>query len=626
MAAVIPDAKALNLPQYSGQGTVYNAPGVKPAEGPNAMGVLAGAVEEEYKKQQLEELADAKLQLQLGRVQQDNAYNQDEQVDTIEERWQGKMTEHLGNAAMNISEGELREAFVQESQASLAQGQMAIKQLAFTKKSDQQMAALATAADIIMKGAVLPGGDVVKGFEAIEMKYASAATQGYTSQENAAIQVMAVKYAIAEGKIKGLPPRAQIDALKEPWAMELPNHIRVKLRLEAEEELLLGDAQAAAYMGIQKEWTTQQMDDYLFTTPEFTSDPKLLNFTQQQFSALKRNRLSSKMEVSTELFDSYAERIIDGARDGSFNTKVLMSENRDDWKRMDTGMKKALMALEDDVQNGNRRLHTDRAVLNNLFALYGDPDKRLETKEYFYANFDKLNASDYEDWLKKVHVGTASSLWDHQKQVENSTVGMGDRERAGIYNGLTRWYINFQETHADAEPSDKDVVEMIDSAIRQFSTGGWFGKKSPYDMTDSERISAYTAAETDTERAQLLKFYTQQDKVQIAYGYFRNQDRQVFNDVALGFKQQGREMNMQSHSAFAREFRNLLEIRNKKRMEEQSALEAEQQRLAGTNHGMAITLGIDANAANAPFIDNSHKFAGRETNTPNDIPPPAPNL
>ena len=283
-----------------------------------------------------------------------------------------------------------------------------------------------------------------------------------------------------------------------------------------------------------------------------------------------------------------------GAADGSFSTQMIVKANPKDWDEMHHNMRTALLALEDDVKNGNRRTYSDRPVLNNLVAYY-KADQVLEMKKYFYENFDKLNASDYKDWLNKVHIGKPSSLWTHQQYLEMSTINMKDEQRANIHNGVTRWYINYQEINK-VEPDDAKVTDMITSALKQFSTGGWFGKKAPYDMTPGERVDAYTAAETDPQREDLLKYFNQAEKRQIAYDYFKQLDSDVFNDTLIEFKADGFKLDMSNHTRFKNRFEIILKKRNKARLDQQSKVKIG----TGRFYGARFSPMGSANAADIP--------------------------
>jgi len=565
MAAIIPDVQSLQRSDYSGQQQVYRAPGITPVQGPNTASIIGGLLDEQYRKQATEELAKAKVQLQLGRIEQDNAYNEDQDVDTIEERWNGQMIEHLGKAATNISEGDVREAFVEESQVSLAQGQMAIKQFAFTKKADQQMAFASGSTDIIAKGAVQDGGDVVSSMEAITSVWEAAANSGYTSWENAGAQIRGAKFAIAEGKIKSLPPADQLLALKKPWAQELPNDIRVQLQNEAKRLLVLGEAQGAAYHGLVNDMSESEFDLYLYGNDKFTSDPQLLLAAQQQYTRLRMNKLKGQAEIGTNLYSKYDEMLRDK---NGFDIEQFKNDFREDWKAITPAMRTNLERLEEEINNPTPLKVTNMDVYEKLMSKWDKgPDHRAEAKQYYFENSAKLNATDRKFWLKLVYGGSPESMFDWQKVVQDRVQGMSASQKGDVYSGINRWFLNFQDTHDGAIPDDQVINDQIHKSVTKYSTG-ILSSERVHSMDLGDRISAYDRLDNDTERSEFLSQVSVPEQREIQFGSLKQRDPEIYNDVLQSYLQVGVRMEHIKPAEFAKLFLALSQRRQQGEVQE----------------------------------------------------------
>jgi len=541
MVAIIPDVASFPTRQDTGVTSVPGAARIDRIQGPNIGSTMAKFLEGQAKKKSFEELARAKTQLQISRIEQDNAYNDDEDVDTIEERWSGKMMENLGKAATNISEGNVRQRFIEDAQVTMAQGKMAIKQFAFKKKADMWGAFATGSTDILMKGAVMDGGDVVGAYDAIESLWASGAVNGYTTHSNAEVQVRAAKYAMAEGKIKALSPQEQLDALEEPWALELPNNVRIRLRREAEDELTLGNAQAAAFYGLQEDMDEAEFDQYVYTSTQFKNDPKLKVAAQQEFARLRTNKLSAQASTSMELYNKYDVMLRDGAKDGTFTVQKFIDSNYKDWNAITPAMRNNLEALEREAINPKPRQYSNMDVYDELMRLWGSGD-RENTKIYFTERSVELNNTDRKMWSKLVNDQMPKSLFDWQKLMESELMGLSRIEKSRAYSGVNRWYMDYQEENANAPPPDQLIEQRIHKAAIDIKTGPLSSR--PIDAMDlDDRIDAYDYLESKEEREAFTEMMTKAEALDVQLGWLKKQDTETFNDVMTVYAETGGEID-----------------------------------------------------------------------------------
>lgn len=483
-------------------------------------------IEEMYQRQVNNEVAKAKTQLQLAKIEQDEAYDQDQDVDTIEDRWHGEMMDHLGKAATNITDGQVRDRFVMEGQVTVEQGRANIRQFAFKKKADQEIAYAENSTDQLIKSAVSETGDIPGAFDAIESTWESAAEQGYVSNEQAQENIRQTKFKIAESKIQTMAPQDQLEALKSDWAAELPLDVRVALERQAKELLKIGTAQTAAFearaAGLSEAEAATAFYEY------FKGQPEVLLEAQRQYSILKNNDKQSVAEISSELYNRYDVDI----RAGEVTTAMIKARAPADWEAMTPAIRTNLETLENNRLN-RPVVYSDRRVLSGLMERFKVQDM-AGAKQFFYENSASLNPSDYEDWLGKVTSERPGGLFDVQKQVEDLTLGMGKKRKANIYNSITKYYLRYQEENDGQEPSDRDVNDYIHRSILNYSTG-WFGSSLPSEMDPGDRLDAYQDLEIE-EREDFLDFFEVDEQRAIIFEHYQGKHPVEFEQTLQYFR------------------------------------------------------------------------------------------
>lgn len=490
-------------------------------------------IEEMYQRQVNNEVAKAKTQLQLAKIEQDEAYDQDQDVDTIEERWHGEMMDHLGKAATNITDGQVRDRFVMEGQVTVEAGRANMKQFAFKKKADQEVAYAENSTDQLIKSAVSETGDIPGAFDAVQANWESLAEQGYVSNEHAQEQIRGTKYKIAESKIQTMAPQDQLEALKSDWAAELPLDVRVALERQAKELLKIGTAQTAAFearaAGLSEAEAATAFYEY------FKGQPEVLLEAQRQYSILKNNDKQSVAEISTELYNRYDVDI----RAGEVTTAMIKARAPADWEAMTPAIRNNLELLE--MNRLNRPVvYSDRRVLSTLMERFKVQDM-AGAKQFFYENSASLNPSDYEDWLGKVTSERPGGLFDVQKQVEDLTLGMGKKRKANIYNSITKYYLRYQEENDGQEPADRDVNDFIHKSIINYSTG-WFTSDLPSEMDEGDRLDAYQDLELE-EREDFLDFFEVDEQRAIILQHYEDEHPEAYNATLEYYRDQGVPVN-----------------------------------------------------------------------------------
>lgn len=365
------------------------------------------------------EAAEADVNFQIAQTQQNAAYDQDDDEDTIVERYEGATMEAMGQAAASISDPGLREQFMNEKRLAIEQGKAKMGQMAFAKKADKKNAFVNEASSVIQKGAI-EGGDMGAAQNSLARMWESMAEQGFTTHANAQAEIEKSKYTMAVGRLKTMDPESQLEALKEPWVTDLPLDVRVALKDEALNELLDDKALIAANKMIEDDLTQDEINRELLKI----KDPDLLDKTQTRITQFKNNAELGKQEHQLDLYEEY------------FGDVAMGNLPISDIPELDTyGLSPAQLT---NLQAAEARAAKKRA--GEFVPVYSDPETLADlrgmvakneiqkARTYFSENFAKLNDSHYRYFESQVQPSKAKDPATKSLRTLNQTMNRLLRE------------------------------------------------------------------------------------------------------------------------------------------------------------------------------------------------------
>tara|TARA_R110000850_G_scaffold269167_2_gene401002 strand:- start:474 stop:2645 length:2172 start_codon:yes stop_codon:yes gene_type:complete len=173
---------------------------------------LEQKIEQKNKSKGRLELSKANAEWTKLRASQNNAYNQDDDFDTIEERYRGELGTKSSEISAAISDPETREIFQNKIGSDIEVGSQSIKNLAFRKETDFETARLTE--DIASLRDIALEGDTEEAIGMANERINATLESGFIS-ENQAVSIRqqsASDYAIA--RIKIASPDEKVALLK----------------------------------------------------------------------------------------------------------------------------------------------------------------------------------------------------------------------------------------------------------------------------------------------------------------------------------------------------------------------------------------------------------------------------
>jgi len=462
VARVVPSGQQ-RVSVSGGQGAIAGAIGGIARE------VRSAAIEHQQRKDRYQ-LSQAKTQFLTQKVREDNAYDDDQDYDTVESRYTTNMQKYLEDAAQAIENPKQRREFLSESELTMAQGTERIKNIAKSTETDHQRAFITEGLEGIREAALT--GDVPTSLETADELVASAVDLGYLSAEEGQAALSRWKDDTLVAKIETMAPEDRIEALSESWADNIPGDLKVKLQRQAKSELNKDVA-----MSNVDEYSAQGLsyEESLAKIAQI-EDEDVRRETEQRLTIQTQQEKNIEADRQDELYNAYYLPVrMDGFRVADIPPGEL--------EEMDPEVVESLYSAERQAVSRVNRV-TDRTVLDKLYELYNDGDGSPEAvRDYFKKNGDSLSDSDFEQWSKTTNSDFSDMESDpvftglqqvEAKILETHGYQSSPKKRNELSAKYRREYENFvfewRNTHEGKEPNGEEQRAFIDNMMLKVPT------------------------------------------------------------------------------------------------------------------------------------------------------------
>lgn len=459
-----------------------------------SVGRAIGEVEKAATQYQVDKAAADFLIL---KSEQDNAYDQDDDYATIEERYSGAVNEGLGSVASRITNPRVRAQFVERYRPVVAQGQERIAKVAWGKEADSELAEMQERVDAL-KNAAWKGGDqdmVEANATAVSM-FQSAQDMGYIKDTDRVKLTKQFKTDLAIGRLEMMDPENRISALRQTWAQNLPENVKGKLMREAQEAQI--ETQAMGIVDRYMDAVDGGMSESEVLKKVRKLNPKLRKKVEERFVYNFNLREKMEVEQQSDYLDKYQSDVALG--------KIKDIEAIPEWEGMDARTRQTLINARNSFAEGTK-IRTDPMVMDELLLLEvkgerGDKKAFMELRKKAQqaAAEGKLSTSDYSKFSKISLEGiippeVKSGLTDLQA-IKARLPEKGQTEKRNImYGYVGDWRQDYIEKYGK-QPTDRDRDEAIDRALMEFDTSWWWGGgKTVMEMNAEERASYDKAIE-----------------------------------------------------------------------------------------------------------------------------------
>lgn len=447
---------------------------------------LGGAIDRTIDKKNRYDLADAKSKFGILMHKQNSAYEQDNEYDTIEQRWDQSINEGVDEIAANIGDPELRNLFMMEARERTEASRPRINQLAFGKERDVKRSEMNTHLNGLRE--VVMGDDPDAARQAIvdaQDLYTAAAERGYVDYEESQKTIELWKQDAAVGRLRKIAPEDRVHALKDPLITgNIPSDKLAELQREADNAMLENQS-----MDVVDALGADFSLSRLYDTSEKIDDPVLRRKVEARGEAVFRQNRNAKLEQAEEFHQKEFVPVLLGEKELDINSP----EFRELPVNYQTSLIKATEAKDSPAKR------TDPWVQDKMMELY-TKQEFTALREFYVDNIGKMSASDQAKWSKVSWDGVVPDDWKSKFTVmQRITSALTSADIADV-NAKDRVMSIVNDWHESqiengVKVTDKDIQAKIKESIAEVELNpegvfGWGvvkGKKRYYTLTPEER-------------------------------------------------------------------------------------------------------------------------------------------
>lgn len=497
----IPDPAQIKRVIPSGQrvvSSVQNAgtPALALAESTNQ---IANAVIQHQENKAVHAYNSAKSGFLVDNLELKGSFDRDQDHETMVDRYEKEARNKAGEYAQSIPSARRRAEFMDEIELRIAQSRGEIKDLAWGVERDKARAniqdQLTGLRELVIRG------DGETAMDTARALVESARETDYLGEAEGQKVLEQFRVDSARGWIESLAPDERLDALKSPFAKNLPTDVRNALTRQAEE---LSFAQTAA--DTVDEYFGEGLDrDEMIEKSSKIKDVRLREEVERRYDNRLADREAATIEKNSDLHEKYFLQV----RLGNLTVDQMMGDPvmKADLESMSPTLQNNLFVAESQA-NGRAPKRSDPSVIDTLH-MYNESKDWLKLREHFIENAHLLSASDFNTWSQRSwdgstpdeYKGLFTSMQTLKSRLSNIYSGNSlDEAESVMTEKLTDWHLRVYE-QTGKEPTDSDVTKKIDQMLIEIHDPGWFnGNDRLFELTDQEvddRLDNFSEAEVD---------------------------------------------------------------------------------------------------------------------------------
>lgn len=448
---------------------------------------VAQVTSEIHQNKMDEEVSGADVEMYTHLVGAVNSFDEDDEFDTMRQRFDGDVTGKLGEVASKISDPSRREKFVNKYKKDIASYGEQVSNQAWGKKVDFKKSELLTNLDNIRNSALNDADPTALG-KANEMymsQIGSARKLNYISETEGASLIKRMRDDTAKAHVQMLPVEERLAALKQLKG-QLPPDELVALKNATNDELRIGKAQDIV-QGMEErgiDWADSRQEIKKIKNPDLRKEVE----ARRDYAFARRDRAVT--EGRTELKDKWFDELALG------ESRVEDIKAAGEWDAMGADLQREMItAQKRSVQSTSIPFsfaHHDNLYQLKVQAERGDKNAALKLREYVLSNYSSMSPAQQKTWSSVSIDGFVppevdSGLSDIQAISARLPKNSDSEKRRVMLGEMGKWREGFI-TRFGKEPTTADRENEIDRIFLEYDKG-FFGIDTPfYDMTEDERI------------------------------------------------------------------------------------------------------------------------------------------
>jgi len=478
------------------------------------------------------QIAKAEADFLIMKTEQESAYDQDEDYETIQERHSGAMNEGLGEFASRIGNPRARSKFVERSRVGIAASEERMAGVAWGKEVDAELAEMQERTDKL-KDSGWKGGDqgMIDSHAAAIGMYQAARDQGYITEQERVELTKRFKTDLAIGRLEMMDPADRVQALGQPWADNLPENVKGRLMREAT-AAQLEDRAVGIVDGYMDDIKEGASDDDIISKLRKIDDNKLRKAAEARFKDQNNMRKNAETSTRKDLWDKWYTKIASQeARVEDISEEELLAMGGDVERSLRAAQRQVLTAT--DVPFSMEHFTAVQGLL--MQTSMGVDGASRELVDYIAKNgheFSQDQAKLYGKYSMQAGFGLleknvlkdqtyAFGLLPASSQVEDRRIIV---MKAGQWR---QWYIDTFKKMPSEDERNVAMNGLVKEQLHYKGVFQWGDETKPiYLMNQEELTQAVTIAREDPEvtayvDAFMMKEYGSMPPVEIQLKHYR---------------------------------------------------------------------------------------------------------
>lgn len=344
------------------------------------------AVRAEERRNKIE-MAKADADFRILKSQQDRAYDQDDDYQTIPERYNTTMTQGVDEILTGVTDPRVRNLLQERYRAEVGIGTATMGTKAWDREVSVELGAMDDRLHKVFDEA-LTGDDrnFLDSFGTIDQYLNAVIDAGYIDDAKAAKLKREWQNKLAVGRLEMYDPKDRVGMLRQSWAKNLPANTRAKLMREATN----ANKDQRAY-DIARSWENQGLSiDEQRDKRDQIGDADLADKVTQRIERRAAARKEEITRAQSDLYNDIGRKLI-------LDNVPLADIPWEQKSQLNVSQLNNLGTIDRQKMVGARPKHSNREVLYRMMWLHNNGGV-TERDEYFMENSAFLNDSDFKEW------------------------------------------------------------------------------------------------------------------------------------------------------------------------------------------------------------------------------------
>lgn len=482
----LPDVRNIAVSDFSGQRPVARLDMSNAGVG---MGSLGRGLQEMQDQRAQYQKSKAATSFLTGYTSEINSYDERTDYQNFTKDFRANSEDLMSKAAEKIEDPRAKQQFIEEQMLRIQEGEERVRNQAFAKETDYERGGVVSDLSTLRDTAVTaPSDQVLDIIDTVQDRLTTAVDVGFYSSEEAEKLKQAWRVDVSTARIEAMDPSDRIEALSQPWAVNIPAEKRAQIERDASTETKENEAISISDSYIDDGLTRSEALDKISKIKDMDLRKSVESRFDYQFSRAQQ----VEAEEQQQLYDDYVDEIATGKATIDFIP-------REKWDRMSGQTRSNFRALQS--QAAKPRSVSDGDALVTLAVLKANDDYQ-GIVQFLRENSAMLKPSDRVKYAEiAIDGSTPIDIDDGLTDIQIINGKLTEAEITDkkakdlLLNRMGDWRRNYIQRF-NKVPDDAERDKFIDRQLMDVTTSPgflWDTTERVFEMDEQDFENAMTA-------------------------------------------------------------------------------------------------------------------------------------